>query len=40
MGDNVNHVPSIWLGEARAHLHAAVQAIDDPPRRRAQAAVA
>lgn len=30
-------VAGIWLGEARAHLHAAVQAIDDPVQRRVHA---
>lgn len=33
-----NQVAGIWLGEARAHLHAAVQAIDDPVQRRVHAA--
>lgn len=32
-----DQVPGIWLGEARANLHAAVQAMEDPPRRRAHA---
>jgi hypothetical protein len=35
-----NQVPSIWLGEARANLHAAVQAMDERQRRRAYAAAA
>lgn len=35
-----NHVPSIWLGEARVNLHAAVRAMADPQRRRAYAATA
>jgi hypothetical protein len=35
-----NQVPSIWLGEARANLHAAVRAMDEPQRRRDYAATA
>lgn len=35
-----NQVPSIWLGEARTYLHAAVRAMDHPQRRRAYAATA
>lgn len=41
MDDTIpNQVPSIWLGEARTRLHAAVATMDDPQRRRAHAATA
>lgn len=36
----MNQVVCIWLGEARAHLHAAVAALDDPARRRRHGAAA
>lgn len=35
-----NQLPSIWLGEARANLHAAVQAMSQPQRRSAHARTA
>jgi hypothetical protein len=35
-----NQVSSIWLGEARANLHAAVRTMDEPQRRHDYAAAA